>query len=114
MTLTVPVARPGRMVTAALPSWETATTALLARTWPAPKLRLLVAGAAARSAAKARRYPAAPAPVTVRFADTARAVAGMPQRPARAKLRSAPAARAGPAQEPAGFRVSSTRHGGRV
>src|SRR6266851_3447659 len=61
-----------------------------------------------------RRSPAAAGAVTVTFADTATAPAGMPQVPVTTKLRSAPAAREGPPRGPAGLRVSSTRQGVRV
>jgi carboxyl-terminal processing protease len=78
-----------------LPSVVTGRMALLVRVWPAPKLSALASGAIP-PAGKARRSPPWVGETAVKLTARACAVVGMPQRPARLKVRSALAAKAGP------------------
>jgi hypothetical protein len=87
------------------------TIALLARVRPARKLSALVFGRET-SAGKTTSSPWAPTFVTVRFAEIATASAGMPHVDADgSNVRVVPGCNGGAPSAPAGFLVSSTRHG---
>src|SRR5262252_493440 len=95
------------------PPAPSATTAALARVWPALKFNVETVGEAP-PCGKILMKPGPWVLVTVMFRETAWAVAAMPHRPMRVKLRGEPAAREGGPYWPVNPlpRVSTTRQGG--
>src|SRR5258706_10464202 len=93
MRLTVP-AEPFETLTP-VPSLASRMTALLARVSPARKLMLLDSGKLVASAGYNVKKPSALGPVTVRFTESERALAGTPHLVAVATTRVSPAASGG-------------------
>ncbi len=108
MRLTLPKgSAPATMKAPAVPS---PSTTLLARTRPALKLIVEVAGTPAPAGPKVRK-PALGGRTTVTLAETATARVEMPHWPAASKARTAWAAIPGAPNGPAGPRVSTSRQG---
>src|SRR5262245_35500109 len=92
-----------------IPPLPTGNTPCPDRGFPAWKLIALAVGGGDPEGPR-RRSPASCALTTESTAATARAEAGIPQRPAIGNVRVAFAARAGPPEGPGDRRVSAIRH----